>query len=302
MMRAAAKAVLRLYPKAWRERYGEEVGDLIAARPIRLRTVVDLMRGAADAWLNHRRIPQAGAAEIPVTAALTVAGVVLLLLWNLGMRDVASLHDAWAEAESTRLAATLRGMAMAWFAVAGAWCLLSVVPLLVTCHTAMRRSPYGPGTRMTARLVVVTAVALALPIALMGLNVVALSFADTGYSAGPLGDAMAGGFHIPIVLALLLPLPLTAAAAPSLGSSARDAGRMLAVAAMVNALAWLPVGALLVLGLEKASWTFVAAVAAGALVSVGMAAFAARAALKAGRAALDRLAVERGGDGPVQVA
>lgn len=48
-MRAVAASLLRLYPKAWRDRYGEEVADLVASRPARLRTVLDLLAGAADA-------------------------------------------------------------------------------------------------------------------------------------------------------------------------------------------------------------------------------------------------------------
>ncbi|XVQ83235.1 hypothetical protein ACQP2K_30985 [Microbispora siamensis] len=63
MMRVIAEAVLHLYPKAWRERYGEEVADLVASRPVRLRTVVDLLRGGADAWLHRRHIP--GSERIP---------------------------------------------------------------------------------------------------------------------------------------------------------------------------------------------------------------------------------------------
>jgi hypothetical protein len=43
------KFLLRLYPRAWRERYGEEFSDLLEASPANWHTVVDTARGAADA-------------------------------------------------------------------------------------------------------------------------------------------------------------------------------------------------------------------------------------------------------------
>lgn len=91
-------AMLSLHPKAWRERYGEEVADLVASRPARLRTVLDLVSGAADAWLHHRRIPRAGTLTVPLAATLVCSGAALLLLWNLGLRDPAGLRGAWADA------------------------------------------------------------------------------------------------------------------------------------------------------------------------------------------------------------
>ena len=38
------------YPRAWRARYGDELADLVAARPIGLRGAIDLVRGALDAY------------------------------------------------------------------------------------------------------------------------------------------------------------------------------------------------------------------------------------------------------------
>ena len=48
--------LLRLYPRAWRERYGEELAaQLEAERPLRLGVVADLVRGALDAHLHPLR-------------------------------------------------------------------------------------------------------------------------------------------------------------------------------------------------------------------------------------------------------
>jgi hypothetical protein len=44
--------LIRLYPPAWRRRYGQELADLLATQPASLRTAFDLVAGAVDAWLN----------------------------------------------------------------------------------------------------------------------------------------------------------------------------------------------------------------------------------------------------------
>ncbi|MEQ4724960.1 hypothetical protein [Nonomuraea sp. B19D2] len=278
-----AEAMLSLYPKAWRERYGEEVADLIASRPARVRTVLDLIKGAADAWVHHRHVPGAGGLTVPLAAVLVCAGVGLGLLWNPGVRDVASLQGVWAEAASMGpIAGKMRGMAQTWFAMASVIAVLSVAPLLHICFVAMRHSVHGPLTRMTARRVIMTAALLAVPVGLVGQIFVSMAFQDAGYPVGPLGEAMVGGFLVPIIMAMVLALPMTAAGAPSLGSSVRGTGQLLASAVICNALGWGVVAVLLVMGLEKASWSFVALVALSALVSVWMGALVARSAIRRG--------------------
>jgi len=43
------KGLLRLYPRAWRERYGAEVEDIVGAQPPSARLAIDLLAGAVDA-------------------------------------------------------------------------------------------------------------------------------------------------------------------------------------------------------------------------------------------------------------
>ena len=50
-MRWAARVCLRLYPRAWRERYGEEMRGLIDEMSVRPMDVTDLIAGAASARL-----------------------------------------------------------------------------------------------------------------------------------------------------------------------------------------------------------------------------------------------------------
>jgi hypothetical protein len=44
--------LIRLYPPAWRRRYGRELAELLVRQPASFRTSVDLCAGAVDAWLN----------------------------------------------------------------------------------------------------------------------------------------------------------------------------------------------------------------------------------------------------------
>jgi hypothetical protein len=81
----AGITLLRLYPAAWRERYGDEFTDLIAARPPSLRDRFDILRGAIDARLH----PQVGRGAAPETqprrdrslGALIVLAGALLSVW-----------------------------------------------------------------------------------------------------------------------------------------------------------------------------------------------------------------------------
>ena len=58
-MTAVTSALVRLYPRAWRQRYGPEMRELLDAEKPSLRTYADLIAGAVDARLN----PQAKPAE-----------------------------------------------------------------------------------------------------------------------------------------------------------------------------------------------------------------------------------------------
>lgn len=63
------RRLLRLYPAAWRSRYGEEMEALLEERRPDPREWLDLIRGAADAWV-HPPAPSLG----PIIAALVGGG------------------------------------------------------------------------------------------------------------------------------------------------------------------------------------------------------------------------------------
>ncbi|MEV0623320.1 hypothetical protein AB0I81_59090 [Nonomuraea sp. NPDC050404] len=274
MMRAVARGMLRLYPAAWRERYGEEVADLIEARPARLRTVADLVRGAGDAWLHHRRIPGARPLRPPLAAVLVAGLCGLWLLWGPAVGGAARLEFSVAQAADV---GWLFRTATSCFTAAGAMALLSPWQLGIAARAAGKRAPYGVQARTAGRRVLRTAVVVACPIVLvLGFYLVL----ELTHPFGALGDAMAAGFFVPTLMVLVLPLPLIAASSPAIAGAARAAGKSLAVAAMLNAIAWLTVTGLLALGLGQASPWYVTSVAAGALVSTGLTALVARTVLR----------------------
>jgi hypothetical protein len=49
--------MLRLYPRDWRRRYGDEVAMLVASEPRSFRLFLDLLAGAIDARLNPQWTP-----------------------------------------------------------------------------------------------------------------------------------------------------------------------------------------------------------------------------------------------------
>jgi hypothetical protein len=60
----SATGLIRLYPRRWRERYGDELAALVAERPLGPHVVFDLLAGALDAHLersHHAHLTRASA-------------------------------------------------------------------------------------------------------------------------------------------------------------------------------------------------------------------------------------------------
>jgi hypothetical protein len=55
--------LVRLYPRAWRERYGAEMSAMLEEVPLTLASILDLVAGAIDARLAPHPIPGAQAAS-----------------------------------------------------------------------------------------------------------------------------------------------------------------------------------------------------------------------------------------------
>jgi hypothetical protein len=73
----AIRTLLRLYPRAWRRRYGVEFVALVTQRPLSPLEVADVVRGAVDArrvasrTMTSRRVPVCSASSIANSAAPT---------------------------------------------------------------------------------------------------------------------------------------------------------------------------------------------------------------------------------------
>ncbi|MFC7380758.1 hypothetical protein [Sphaerisporangium rhizosphaerae] len=266
--RAAALLALRLYPRLWRERYDEEVRDLLMTRRVGLRTVVDLCAGAMDAWAHRDLIPGGRRRRrVPAGLVLTICAVALVYLWNPGIRDAQSLDAAWrAAADHGQVATLLAGAAGTLFDAAAALTALSLVCLLVGAIATRR-----PLTFLCVLFV-------GPPMAFFLYFDFGESHFDLGYPMGPLGSAVTGGFFVPIALALCLaPVHVGWSERKGPFPPLRIAGIGCAVAARMIVLAWLPGAALIVLGLPGSSARFLCALAASLACGVAIASRAASA-------------------------
>ena len=62
--------LIRLYPPAWRRRYGRELAELIATQPASFGMAIDLVAGAIDAWLNPQSTTAAAGADAKGAGAM----------------------------------------------------------------------------------------------------------------------------------------------------------------------------------------------------------------------------------------
>jgi hypothetical protein len=63
------RLITRLYPRAWRERYGDELSELIDETGMTPRVAVDVARGAAREWTSQARLAVAGGGSMVIGPA-----------------------------------------------------------------------------------------------------------------------------------------------------------------------------------------------------------------------------------------
>lgn len=101
-----ADSLLRLYPRAWRERYGDEFLALFDDRPVELPQIIDIVSGAIDAHLSS----EVRATTVARRSAVHVEGDTAVLTKKSICYNNAyfpfSQKDAWIGA-GVMLAATL---------------------------------------------------------------------------------------------------------------------------------------------------------------------------------------------------
>lgn len=95
--------VLRLYPQAWRERYGDEIVEVLEQHNVSTRTLLDLMLGAIDANLRYGEITRG---VIDMVKRLGIAACALALGWaaygGLAMADSATFGQNVATASDVQ--------------------------------------------------------------------------------------------------------------------------------------------------------------------------------------------------------
>jgi hypothetical protein len=134
MLRRLAVALVRNYPRPWREKYAGEVVELLEASPVRVRDVGELARGLA--LERARELIESDERPGRTAAILTwmnplFALTFMAMAWGLG-RGLLSLTGPWSEA-----GADLAGWAVAFS--------LIEVPLAWSAVWLVRRRRRGPG-------------------------------------------------------------------------------------------------------------------------------------------------------------
>jgi len=87
------RALLRLYPRSWRNRYGDEMDALVNELPAEIGVAMDLLIGAATAYVSvvrgNRILSSAASYLHGVCVAVLVQAVAFLTLVLISQRSVA---------------------------------------------------------------------------------------------------------------------------------------------------------------------------------------------------------------------
>ena len=181
LARARAARYVRLYPRAWRERYGEELQAILETDGLALRTRLDLLRGAVDAHL-HPSTPS----PLPVVAALSASAFAVAHVIALAAQPVPTDWPGYLDAALPLIIASVLALIPV---VIGVWLklgdadggfgrigvILAIVGYgawLVALMAAATRLAYGPLTAAAAT--VAMAGTAALGVALVGRSRVVL--------------------------------------------------------------------------------------------------------------------------------
>lgn len=163
--------LLRLYPRAWRRRYGGEVAEMLAGRPFSFASAIDLVAGAIDVWMHPSETLAATTAAHPNAEEKT-------MLSRIARFECAAMLGPDVTSADQRKAAfvTVGGtlvLTLAWMAVHARIgdnayvdslsALLFIVPLLFSMrYTYLKRRPAGvQAVFIASSTLVVTAIMLA---------------------------------------------------------------------------------------------------------------------------------------------
>jgi hypothetical protein len=236
--------LLALYPKAWRDRYGDELVAVLELRPLTARDRLDLLRGAFDAHLHPELVdPAARVNERPETPSegftmprrLGIATLVGAVAW-IAVWIVQSLGPIVVEPDGTTYRDGAAGLPV--LLAAAALLVAGLIGQLMVMPPSARLAKAGaliaiPGVLLWSLgpWVLLTAVA-----AIIGLGLLAIGSATARIWPLPASGAL---------LAMVVSMPIIALSALGLGPSLELTPPLLAFVALPT-LAWLAIGATLV--------------------------------------------------------
>jgi hypothetical protein len=142
-----ANRILRCYPRRWRQRYENEVRDVVSASPLRWRDLGDLARSAAGEWEREMSRGPFGPLKV-----IPLAYVLLMAVYGLSVTILGGLQHGYSwldfEVDSHLLEAIVGYPAMgAMFLTAG---LVVNSPWLLALRLARRWLSVGLGRSVVA--------------------------------------------------------------------------------------------------------------------------------------------------------
>ena len=175
------RLITRLYPPAWRERYGAELSDLIDETGMTPRIAIDIARDAARQWTSQARLGLAGGGSMVIGPAwrhpqlwAAIAFIVLaptalfvllsILAYQLGAAWLVDLMDP-----VTRWMQSVRIVDLILVASPGIALLIAAAPLLrLEVHKRESGHEAVLGVRLKAANVIIGLLALLIGTLLVG--------------------------------------------------------------------------------------------------------------------------------------
>jgi len=175
-----ALALVRLYPRAWRRRYGEEMAAILRAQHVMAWTLADLALGAVDAQLHSNLEPEGvlsvgqrvRASEVAIFVAAVVFGAAWLAILHAA-RDPLSVWEAAAAAHPA-MASTFTVIQ-----IAGLVAVLAATARLAVLLRSQGAAPLGNVALMVPAWLALTVVVWAIAASRPGTGIRPLRPVDT---------------------------------------------------------------------------------------------------------------------------
>ncbi len=106
--------LLKLYPRPWRRRYGDEVAAIVAEQPFSIALVIDLIAGALDVWLHPDVTMAAATTSAAGHNAKTTGGRMLTQVLRLDCAAGFSKRELWLSTIATIGGTILLTLAWMW--------------------------------------------------------------------------------------------------------------------------------------------------------------------------------------------